>query len=101
MSLYQCEKCGCVENTACGHYWSAIFGREMFSDYQNGTNEKMLLCSACGPLKFKNGESTDFGKWHGIFRQRFFELNSLYTDGSGNVRFKGTDTYPTKEDEKK
>ncbi|PXX41123.1 hypothetical protein NA66_1001733 [Burkholderia pyrrocinia] len=24
MSLYQCEHCGCCENTALGHYWAAI-----------------------------------------------------------------------------
>lgn len=43
MSLYECESCGCVENTATGSYW--------------GMTKK--LCSEC-----------DTGTWHGIFAKK-------------------------------
>jgi hypothetical protein len=43
MSLFRCEECGCVENTAIGCYW--------------GKDKK--LCSECGR-----------GKWHGQFEKR-------------------------------
>jgi len=43
MSLFECEKCHCVENTAVGAYW--------------GRDEK--ICSEC-----------DTGEWHGVFNKR-------------------------------
>lgn len=45
MPLFICQKCGCIENTALGHYW--------------GHKEK--LCSEC-----------DTGKWHGAFKKEKF-----------------------------
>lgn len=49
MPLFECTKCGCVENTACCNYWSRKI------------DKKPALCSACDP---------DIGKWHGNFEQR-------------------------------
>ena len=46
MPIFLCEECGCVENTACSHFW--------------WKNEKKL-CSECDPR---------IGKWHGIFEKR-------------------------------
>lgn len=45
MSLFVCEKCKCVENTALGKYWA----------------EKEKLCSECA-----------FGKWHDKFPKEKF-----------------------------
>lgn len=42
MSVYICEKCGAVENTAVGGYW------------KNCLEHEPKKCSAC-----------NFGKWHG------------------------------------
>jgi hypothetical protein len=42
MSLFQCRKCGCAEDTALCHYWSARL------------RETEALCSACDPT---------VGKW--------------------------------------
>src|SRR5215471_219346 len=54
MSLFVCEACGAVENTALGHYW----GRHLYPptplDEQVITH--MALCSECA-----------FGTWHGKF----------------------------------
>ena len=46
MSFFQCEKCGCVEDTALCHYWSAR------------VRQTSTLCSACDP---------SIAKWHGQF----------------------------------
>ena len=48
MALFPCSKCGCVEDTALCHFWSARL-REM-----------PTVCSACDPT---------IGKWHGEFPQ--------------------------------
>jgi hypothetical protein len=53
MSLFQCSKCGCAEDTALCHYWSARL---------RGTAP---LCSACDPK---------IGKWHGDFDHAPFQL---------------------------
>jgi hypothetical protein len=50
MSLYKCETCGCVENTACAHYWMRDGGP--------------ALCSECDP---------EIGKWHGLFSKRAWD----------------------------
>ena len=46
MALFPCSKCGCVEDTALCHFWSARL-RQM-----------PTVCSACDPT---------IGKWHGEF----------------------------------
>jgi hypothetical protein len=46
MAFFQCRKCGCAEDTALCHYWSARLW------------ETALICSACDPT---------VGKWHGEF----------------------------------
>ena len=53
MPLFQCRKCGCAEDTAPCHYWSARLW------------ETEPLCSACDPT---------VGKWHGEFPRKAFEL---------------------------
>lgn len=45
MSLYVCEKCKAVENTALGQYWG----------------HDVKLCSECGR-----------GQWHGRFPKEYF-----------------------------
>ena len=47
MSLFLCTQCGCIENTACCHYWSR--------------RGKPPICSECDP---------DIGEWHGRFPKR-------------------------------
>ena len=64
MSLYQCEKCGCVENTAVGHFWA-----RSIIDWPPEYKDKKL-CSECGPSTFPDGKPTEYGKWHGKFEKR-------------------------------
>lgn len=49
MSLYVCEECGSVENTALSNYHA-----------RNVEGDGRALCSACDP---------DIGEWHGRFPQ--------------------------------
>jgi hypothetical protein len=48
MAFFPCSRCGCVEDTALCHFWSARL-RQM-----------PTMCSACDPT---------IGKWHGQFPQ--------------------------------
>lgn len=55
MPLFNCTKCGAVENTALSGYWSAYYGRDPSVPFQP-------LCSKCDP---------DIGEWHGRFPRKF------------------------------
>ena len=87
MSLYQCEKCGCCENTSCGHYHCRNF-KDMWDEKYLGK----ALCSACAPTHFKSGEKNrDMnGKWHGKFERTFLPMNMFYTNDDGNLAHKET-----------
>lgn len=65
MSLFQCTECGCVENTACCHYWTLI-----------GIDKKPPVCSACDP---------EIGKWHDRFKRMFLPKGMFETNKVGNL----------------
>jgi hypothetical protein len=66
MPLFVCEVCGCVENTALGHYW----GRSHDSFGKPELVGK-ALCSECSPDTYEDGsKNSDGGKWHGKFPKR-------------------------------
>jgi hypothetical protein len=65
VSLFRCENCGCVENTATGDYWSRR---------QRKSGDHRALCSECSP----NG-----GKWHGRFPKQ--SANGWRIDASGFI----------------
>lgn len=63
MSLFVCDLCGCVDNTALGHFWGR--NSDMFADK---SLKGKALCSECSPAEFKDGSKhEDGGKWHGRF----------------------------------
>ena len=65
MSLFQCEECGCVENTALCNYWSRLF-----------KEDKRKLCCVC----------SDSGRvWHGKFERAFLPKGMFITNGCGNL----------------
>jgi hypothetical protein len=69
MSTYICEKCGCIDNTACGgNYWGVMSKRAYFKDdYAN----KHVLCVECTPSEYCDGSiSEEAGKWHNKFPKR-------------------------------
>jgi hypothetical protein len=56
MSLFQCSKCGCGEDTALCNYWPAR------------VRETTPMCSACDPK---------IGKWHDEFPREPFAVGHL------------------------
>ena len=66
MSLYVCEKCGCIDNTACG-------GQSVFrnSSWVPEESKGKYLCCECTPIHFSDGSiNEDAGKWHNRFPKR-------------------------------
>ena len=85
MSLYQCEHCGCCENTALGHYWIAKHEPELF-DWTGIENRRgKYLCSACAPARFADGSKTGHGEWHGQFARTFLPVGMFKTNRRGNL----------------
>lgn len=62
MPIFKCDKCGCVENTACSNYWTDKFANP----------PKPTLCSECDP---------SLGKWHNKFPKESAEGLLLGKDG--------------------
>lgn len=62
MGIFVCDNCECVENTACGHFWTKEI--IVFKEFPKGT----ALCSECMPAKFSDCSlNKEGGKWHGKF----------------------------------
>lgn len=76
MSLFQCEDCGCVENTACCDYW------------WNKSEGLPLVCSACS--KEPSDKYQERGRWHGRFPRTFLPLGMFQTARNGNLEHKET-----------
>ena len=90
MSLFQCDVCGCVENTAlsmqgCDGYAATFFDWAGFEDRKG-----KKLCSACAPTKYKDGKPSGLGVWHGEFDRRYFPIGQYKTGRDGNLELKGT-----------
>lgn len=87
MSLFQCEECGCVDNSA----------TSMFNVRNNKrlTPEEFLgreLCCVCGPQTFASGEpiSKINGEWHNLFERTFLPKGEWVEDGTGDLTHKDT-----------
>jgi hypothetical protein len=86
MSLFQCQHCGCCENTAlasqgCDGYAEGFFDWSGFEDRRG-----KKLCSACAPTNYNDGTPTAYGKWHGRFDRVFLPLGKFRTGQDGNLR---------------
>lgn len=85
MSLFQCENCGCCENTAL-----SFQGHKLLTDSFDWTGKEELegkmLCSSCGPEKFADGTTNPKGGgWHGKFERVFLPLGEWKTNQQGNL----------------
>jgi hypothetical protein len=85
VSLFQCQHCGCCENTAlsgqgCNGYAESFYDWAGFEDRKG-----KRLCSACGPTRFSDGTPTEFGKWHGKFDRVFLPAGMFRTARNGNL----------------
>lgn len=84
MSLFQCEQCGCCENTALAAYHSRHMP-ELFDWTGIEDREGKVLCSACGPTKYSDGTATEYGTWHGRFDRVFLPPGMFGTAKDGNL----------------
>jgi len=92
MPLFQCDNCGCLENTAltdCTISYMKIFIKniEEVEKYKKELGLKKdeefgNYCSACCPLGDK--------KWHGEFSRIFLPKGEFETAPNGNLRHKKT-----------
>ena len=84
MSLYQCEHCGCRENTALG--MQPHIPTEWFDWTSIEDREGMHLCSACAPTHYSDGTvCSKAGKWHGRFARIFLPKGAFKTNREGNL----------------
>ena len=84
MPLFQCQKCGCVDNSACGHYWRA--NRPEKYDWTDMEEYRgMKLCAVCGPRNYANGAPTEFGVWHKRFKRCFLPLGLFEENSDGGL----------------
>jgi len=100
MSLFQCDKCGCVENTSCtdGYWWMSYLN--ISKDQKNieaakrakeelGLSDDEPLghyCSVCSPISF-NGL---IHSWHNRFPREYLPKGEWQTDNEGNLEHKIT-----------
>ena len=84
MSLFQCEVCGCRENTA--YSMQGFKGITECYDWSYAPERKgLLLCSACGPTHEVGGAQSGFGVWHGNFERVFLPLGMFKKNHRGNL----------------
>jgi len=85
MSLFQCQVCGCCENTAlafqgCDGYAERFFDWNGFEDRRG-----KKLCSADAPTHYVDGTPTNLGEWHGEFPRRYLPMGMFKTGRNGNL----------------
>lgn len=85
MSLFQCENCGCVENTALSSQGFNGFFEKLYDWSYAPERKGKRLCSECGPVKYKDGKYTEYGKWHNVFPRQYLPLGKFKTNRHGNL----------------
>lgn len=88
MSIYQCDKCGCAENTALGWYHCRNKSERMLgAEFKDGTK----LCSSCSPSMFADGSNfSKGGGWHNQFTRTFLPKGVCFTNMDGNLECKNS-----------
>lgn len=86
MSLFQCDVCGCCENTSfVGVGKFKLFLEDYDWSYAPDRRGKQLCC-VCGPRYYKDGNPLDYcGKWHNEFPRIFLPLGMFVTNAVGNL----------------
>lgn len=89
MSIFQCENCGCAENTALAS--TGFKATRNYFDWTYAPHLKgKLLCSACGPTHYSDGQLTKYGVWHRQFKRIYFPMGEFETNDEGNLVHKET-----------
>ena len=84
MSTFICEKCGCIDNSACkNNYWIVKAKLNIFSEEYYNTH---LVCTSCAP------KEKEFGEWNNKFRKRHWsecgtkeKLIAMCKENNGNL----------------
>lgn len=84
MSLFQCEVCGCCENTALSSQGFKVM-RDCFDWSYAPERKGKRMCSACGPVRYTDGTPTRYGKWHDRFPRTYLPLGMFRTNERGNL----------------
>lgn len=86
MSIFQCEYCGCAENTALSLQGCKGSWVESTLDWTGMEDRRgKLLCSACAPAKNSDGTPSGLGEWHGQFDRQYLPLGQYRTGADGNL----------------
>lgn len=88
MSMFQCERCGCAENTALSHGGSKRSQNYDWSGMEEWKGK--MLCSACAPAKYNSGIKSNLGVWHGAFVRVFLPKGMFFTTPQGDLAHKET-----------
>lgn len=80
MPLFQCDICGCCENTSLASQGFPKMFHKTYDWSYAPERKGMKLCSACGPVKYRDGAPTPFGKWHNEFERVFLPLGKFHTN---------------------
>ena len=88
MSIFQCDKCGCSDNTACGNNYHTRYNNEKWFGIKKG----LKLCTACTPSHTLDGQLVDerSGKWHNEWQRVFLPKGEFFTNQEGNLEHKET-----------
>lgn len=90
MSLFQCEQCGCCENTALSSQGIGTLLDDCFDWHGMEDRKGKRICSACAPKKLSDGTASELGKWHGKFEWVFLPMGMFKTNKIGNLEHKET-----------
>lgn len=110
MRLFQCDKCGCRENTALTNAAHGLLNMIVSDDELTRKSYCLVVgiepgsklgnyCSACTPLWFTRDGNCGFGPnpfptkgaglWHQQFARVFYPLGSVHTGRGGNLEGPG------------
>lgn len=90
MSLFQCQHCGCCDNTALSAQGCDSFMMDLYSWTGIENRKGKKLCSACAPTRYEDRRPTKLGKWHDKFSRVFLPLGMFVTNHEGNLAHRET-----------
>lgn len=85
MSMFQCQHCGCAENTALSGQGCDNFATRFYCWTGLEDRKGLKLCSACAPTHYSDGTTTKFGKWHDRFPRHYLPKGMFKTNRQGNL----------------
>lgn len=91
MTLFQCEICGCVDNTATSTKSHILPGPWDWTDREHLKGKAM--CCVCGPTRYRSGDKLPkktLGRWHNKFDRVFLPMGMFTTNEVGNLAHKIT-----------